>query len=301
MRKRANWPVKSVFFRLFAVSFCCMGIASGADVPSLPVSPLANYSALSNTLLERAKSEEARIKTLVQNGMLPKSRLEQAEVAVADASDEAILARTLYGVATVQEMTPADAQQMMEAAQRRVDRQSKLVENRRNLLDQGILSKSEFSSYQDELNNRLRTLDLARARSNLLDQLRQMAATERESERAVAESTTAKAVMIRYEGNGLFNLNDMVTISREFEKRFHESLPVSAIGQTLVHQALGLDHRNRVDVALNPDQPEGVWLRHFLESVHIPYIAFRSAVAGAATAPHIHIGPESTRLKLAER
>lgn len=278
-----------------------MEIASGADVPSPSVSPAAGYSALSNTLLERAESEAARIKILVDNGTLPKSRLEQAQAALADARDEAILARTLYGVATVQDMTPIDAQLMTEAAQRRVDRQAKLVENRRNLLDQGILSKSEFSSYQDELENRLRTLDLAHTRSNLLEQLRQMAATERESERALAQTASAKAVMIRYEGNGLFNLKDMVTISREFEKRFHETLPISAMGQTLVHQALGLDHRNRVDVALNPDQPEGVWLRHFLESVHIPYIAFRSALAGAATAPHIHIGPESTRLKLAER
>ena len=176
-----------------------------------------------------------------------------------------------------------------------------MVAERRNLLDQGILSKSEFSSFQEELDNRRRTLDLANTRANLLDQLHQMAATERESERAAADALASKLVMIRYEGNGLFNLNDLVTISRAFEKQFHKALPVSALGQTLVHQSLGLDHRNRADIALSPDQPEGQWLRHFLESVHIPYIAFRSAVAGAATAPHIHIGPESTRLKLAQR
>ncbi|MGH9663230.1 MAG: hypothetical protein ACRD9L_02260, partial [Bryobacteraceae bacterium] len=56
------------------------------------------------------------------------------------------------------------------------------------------------------------------------------------------------------------------------------------------------DHRGRIDVGLNPDQPEGVWLRHYLESHEIPYFAFRAAVAGKATAPHIHIGPGSTRL-----
>jgi hypothetical protein len=301
MRKRANWLAKGLFLALFVAAVFCVQMAAAADIPTPGGSAANSYRALSTTLLERAENEAARIKTLVANGTLPKSRLEQAEAAVADARDAATLARTLYSVATVQDTTPADAQLMTAAAQRRVDRQMKLVAERRNLLEQGILSKSEFSSFEHELDDRRRTLDLANTRANLLDQLRQMAASERESERAAADSAAAKVIMIRYDGNGLFNLNDLVTISREFEKHFHETLPVSALGQTLVHQTLGLDHRNRADVALNPDQPEGQWLRHFLESVHIPYIAFRSAVAGAATAPHIHIGPESTRLKLAAR
>ncbi|MGC2659287.1 MAG: hypothetical protein WA324_15100 [Bryobacteraceae bacterium] len=299
MRKCANWLTEGLFFSLFACFFSLTAFGAPADVPA----SANTYSALSNTLLERAESDVARVKVLVDNGTLPKSRLDQAEAAVADARDAAVLARTLYGTTIVQEMTAADVQLMTEAAQRRVDRQMKLVANRRTLLNQGILSKSEFATFQDELDSRQRTLDLARSRANLLDQLHQMAAVERESEQnaAAAQSLSAKSVMIRYDGNGLFNLNDLVTISKEYEKRFHTPLPVSALGQTLVHQALGLDHRNRVDVALNPDQPEGVWLRNFLESVHIPYIAFRSAVTGAATAPHIHIGPESTRLKLAQR
>ncbi|HEX4228688.1 MAG TPA: hypothetical protein VHZ07_08460 [Bryobacteraceae bacterium] len=301
MRKRANSLAKRLFFDLFAAAVFCTQIAAAADIPVPVISPGTSYSALSNTLLDRAESEAARIKTLVDNGILPKSRLEQAQSAVADAQDETILARTLYGATTVQDMTPAGAQAMIEAAQRRVDRETQLVAERRNLLDHGILSKSEFSAFQDELENRRRTLDLAHTRANLLDQLRQMAAAEREAERSAAQTAAAQTVMIRYDGNGLFNLNDMVAISEEFDKRFHEPLPISAWGQTLVHQALGLDHRNRVDVALNPDRPEGIWLRHFLESERIPYIAFRSAVPGAATAPHIHLGPESTRLKLAQR
>ena len=70
----------------------------------------------------------------------------------------------------------------------------------------------------------------------------------------------------------------------------------SAVGETAVHRALGFDHRNRVDVALNPDQPEGVWLRRYLESRRIPYFAFWQAVPGKATGAHIHMGPMSTRL-----
>ena len=79
------------------------------------------------------------------------------------------------------------------------------------------------------------------------------------------------------------------------KSEFHHTLRVSALGPTLVHQSMGLDNRNRVDVALNPDEAEGLWLRRFLERLHVPYLAFRSALPRAATAPHIHIGTGSTR------
>ena len=70
------------------------------------------------------------------------------------------------------------------------------------------------------------------------------------------------------------------------------------MGDTAVHRAMGFDHRGRVDVALSPDQPEGVWLREYLTGQEIPYFAFRHAVPGKATGAHIHLGPMSTRYKL---
>ena len=58
---------------------------------------------------------------------------------------------------------------------------------------------------------------------------------------------------------------------------------------------MGFDHTGRVDVALHPDDLEGFFLIEVLESWGIPYIAFRSAVPGQATGPHIHIGNPSPR------
>jgi hypothetical protein len=63
---------------------------------------------------------------------------------------------------------------------------------------------------------------------------------------------------------------------------------------------MGLDHRGRIDVAVNPDSEEGQWLRRYLETERIPYLAFRGALAGAATGPHIHIGPPSPSLRIAD-
>jgi hypothetical protein len=81
-----------------------------------------------------------------------------------------------------------------------------------------------------------------------------------------------------------------------FEEHFGKKLPVSAVGETAVHRAMGFDHRGRVDVALNPDQPEGAWLCQYLAQNYIPFFAFRQAVPGKATGAHIHIGPMSTKL-----
>jgi hypothetical protein len=164
-----------------------------------------------------------------------------------------------------------------------------------------FLARSEFATFQDELESRERVLELARNRAKLVEDLRQMASVEQQFEHAAQSGAALRYAMVRYDGDGIFSLSDLPMISSEFQKRFHHSLPVSALGQTLVHQSMGLDHRNRVDIALNPDQPEGIWLCQLLERLHVPYLAFRSAVAGAATAPHIHIGTGSARLKLAER
>jgi hypothetical protein len=105
-------------------------------------------------------------------------------------------------------------------------------------------------------------------------------------------------VVDRYEGDGTFTPVEFTRIESAFATRFGKAIPVSAMGETAVHRALGFDHRGRVDVAIYPDTPEGVWLRQYLAQNHIPYFAFRHAVPGKATGAHIHIGPMSTRLKL---
>lgn len=290
MRKCAKWRNRGLILCLFAGIF--------ASAPGLAADDNGDpqASALSAALLERAQNEVARIKALVDEGTLPKIRLIEAQAHLADVEDEATLSETLYGETKLQNMTPAQTQAMLDAAQRRVDRQSVIVAEHQKLLDTGIMSRAEFNAYQDELDARRHVLELVQNRVKLLDELKEMAETEQRLERA-AQTPALKDVMIRYDGNGLFTLNDLPAISRQFQMRFHRALPVSAMGQTPVHQAMGLDHRNRVDVALNPDTAEGIWLRQLLEKLHVPYLAFRSAYAGAATAPHIHIGTGSGRLQ----
>ncbi len=102
---------------------------------------------------------------------------------------------------------------------------------------------------------------------------------------------------VRYEGPGGFSLfADAGKITNFFTARFGHALPVSAFGQTSVHDRLGFDHRNAMDVAVHPDSAQGIALLDYLRRAGIPFIAFRSAVPGSATGAHIHIGRPSHRL-----
>jgi hypothetical protein len=72
-------------------------------------------------------------------------------------------------------------------------------------------------------------------------------------------------------------------------------LPIAVFGQGAIHNQWRLDHRNAMDISLNPDGPEGKALLEFLRSNGIPFSAFRGAIPGVATGPHIHIGMPSHR------
>ena len=100
----------------------------------------------------------------------------------------------------------------------------------------------------------------------------------------------------RFTGGTNWSLKDAPGIQKYFAQTFGYSLPVSAYGQSATHDRLGFDHRNAMDVALYPESREGQALISHLRQAGIPFIVFKTAVAGAATGPHIHIGRPSLRV-----
>jgi hypothetical protein len=262
------------------------------------LSPGGSYAseAVVDAQVERARADVGRIERLVADGTLPRIKLDEARLHLADAEDEAVLTRTLYGLRMAGSMTPQEGDGMLAAAQRRVERARAFFDERQKLLASGAIAKVDLESASRELEDRERVLGFAQDRLRLLKELAAMAESERQFAKS-ADANSLKNSIIRSAGNGSFSLGDLTPIQSQFEKKFHRTLPISALGQTLTHQSLGLDHKNRVDVALSPTQPEGVWLLALLDRLHVPYLAFRTAVVGAATAPHIHIGPGSTRLQ----
>jgi hypothetical protein len=101
--------------------------------------------------------------------------------------------------------------------------------------------------------------------------------------------------VLEYCGARPWTLAQVASLEQFFAVRFGRSLPVSALGQTPLHDRLGFDHRNAVDVALHPDSIEGRALLDHLRARGIPFLAFRGSLAGASTGPHVHVGAASPR------
>lgn len=104
------------------------------------------------------------------------------------------------------------------------------------------------------------------------------------------------AGVARYNGGFKWSLKEAPYLERYFSQTFGRRLPVTAWGQSATHNRLGFDHRDAIDIAVHPDSAEGKALISHLRNSGIPFIAFREAIAGTSTGPHIHIGKPSRRL-----
>jgi hypothetical protein len=269
---------------------------SPADSPEITV----------NERIALAEEELQKIAQLVQAGAVSKLRLEQAQQDLADVQDDAVLAHSLYGELPVADLNDKLMDDMVAAAQRRVERQQTRVDSMKKLVTEGITAQSSLTAPEQELTIRRMYLDLAHARAHLMSDLAALAKFQKSG----LEIQNAPPIdyrdlfapgMEHYEGSGIFQESrDLKPLAVAFQKKFEHSLPISAEGETDLHRALGFDHSGRVDVAVNPSDPEGIWLRRYLKSRKIPYYAFTRAMPGKATAAHIHIGTGSTRLHSAD-
>lgn len=254
-------------------------------------------AASDGTVLEKARAERDRIRSLVDAGALPRNALDEAERRLEEAADEAVLDRTLYGALALEELTESQAEDMVGAAERLLERARQRLDRLRRLAQEGAVPATSLEGVSEELARRRQTLELALERARLLKEIAAFAQAEAELGSAGEEALPGRARLVsRFEGRGVLPASQMEYIRRAFEREFRRPLPVSASGATAVHRALGFDHRGRVDVALHPDQPEGQWLIALLERLGVPYYAFRSSVPGRSTGAHIHLGPPSTRL-----
>jgi len=248
----------------------------------------------------RARQVLEQVTRLVASGALPAIRLRKAQEDVQDALDGSILKKSLYST----DMLPEQADQMIMVAQRMVFRRQRALMDMQELVSAGVISRSEADASGVNLDRAQQELQWAQTRADLVRQVAesvrlQKAIASMESQ-AESHPEWNGSVYTKYEGNGVFTPADLKTLEADYLNRFAKPLPISADGETAVHRSLGFDHRGRVDVAVTPDQPEGLWLRHYLESKRIPYFAFRAAVPHQATGAHIHVGPGSTKLALSD-
>jgi len=172
----------------------------------------------------------------------------------------------------------------------------------RELFAQGLVSKNDVEASERTLAEANDKVAETRQRMNSADAQIADTLLEAEAEKSLSKAgPMAKGSMlktsayIRYNGSAPWALSDAWKVQRFFLDTFKKPLPIAVFGQGAIHDRWRLDHHNAMDVSLHPDGAEGQALLNFLRSNGIPFLAFRAAIPGTATGPHIHIGRPSHR------
>jgi hypothetical protein len=177
--------------------------------------------------------------------------------------------------------------------QRALDR----AERTRDLVERGIVARKDLETGERAVADARARLDQtwneAVVAASLIAKV--LAHDELASTRLAPGTEQATAALVRYQGRRPWALALTTTLQEYFSRAFGRPLPVSAYGQTRVHDKLGFDHRNAVDLAVHPDSAEGRAVMDWLRKAGLSFIAFRGAVAGTATGAHIHVGEPSGR------
>lgn len=192
----------------------------------------------------------------------------------------------------------ASLERLLAIQQQAAARAASVLETRRHLFEAGILSRAELmasegaaAAARDEAERTRRRL----AESELIV-VESVAALDLARANAATATTVVTPTAIGSRGDAEFTPAAVHALDRFFAGRFARPLPVSARGQTPVHDRLGLDHRQAVDVAVHPDSEEGRAIIDYLQRHRIPFLAFRGVLPGASTGAHVHVGRVSSRL-----
>jgi hypothetical protein len=176
---------------------------------------------------------------------------------------------------------------------------SEVLQERRDLFRAGVLAAEHVQQAEAELAAAQRELHDARAAMDEADEILLHAEIRLRLDRLAPLPRGGyedSATLVRFSGTAPWSLKDVPRLEQRFASVFQRTLPVSARGQTRVHDRLGLDHRAAIDVAVHPDSPEGRWLMEHLRGAGIPFIGVRAIVPGSSTGAHVHVGPPSPRL-----
>jgi hypothetical protein len=172
----------------------------------------------------------------------------------------------------------------------------------RKQLNEGLISRAQVEENERALASEQAKLTTARRQLTEADDqiaavLVEAAADEQIAKnlRLAKQSLVRTTSFIRFNGAPGWGLGEAWKIQRFFSDSFRKELPIAVFGQGAIHERWRLDHRNAMDISLHPDTVEGQALLSFLQKNGIPYLAFRSAIPGTATGPHIHIGRPSHR------
>lgn len=209
--------------------------------------------------------------------------------------------KALFLIALFGLFTTAPAQELIDLQQAEVEKLTTNTDQLRELYSDGLIARIELEKAEQELTAAKARVE--QTRLQIANSERVAAEIKKAEELAKTKSLvkptlkplSTSAIVMRSTA-GSWAMSRLSDVQQFFSSKFGRSLPTSTIGQSATHNRMGWDHRHAVDVGLHPDSTEGRALIAYLQSQGIPFLAFRGAVPGVSTGPHIHIGSPSHRL-----
>jgi hypothetical protein len=196
----------------------------------------------------------------------------------------------------------ASLQKLLALYQETAKKAEQKRDQTQKLFDAGLIAKVDLEKAELAVTNAGVKVSETQQQINAADTQIAQVLVEVEGEKQIAKlgpirrgSLIRTTSFIRYNGAGAWSLSQAGKIEVFFQQAFKRPLPIAVFGQGAIHNQWRLDHHNAMDISLNPDGAEGVALINFLQSNGIPFSAFRTAIPGVATGPHIHIGMPSHR------
>jgi F0F1-type ATP synthase membrane subunit b/b' len=251
-------------------------------------------------LLSACLSLHAQQKTALPGAKKSRAKPVQTKTKPAKPGDELARLREEFIKATKDYQ--ANLEKLRASYEKSVAKAEAELQKSQELFAAGLISKKTVEANE---------LEVAQAKDKVADVDRRMASAstqiadtllEAEAEAKLAKSKpiprgalVRSAAMIRYNGGSSWVLSDAWQVQKFFQDTFKRPLPVAVFGQGSIHDRWRLDHHNSMDVSLHPDGPEGQALLGYLRAKGIPFLAFRQAIPGTATGPHIHVGRPSHR------
>lgn len=280
---------------LITIALLLSSVVASAQAPTATVSQSVT-STVPHSMTASSNLSAAQTDTSAVSVKSTASNSGQAALAPKTSASALIAAAT---------QTKASNEILLKAQEVEIATATVKLEELRKLVADGLVARVELENAEALLAG-LRT-NLETAKNNVSASERTIADLRKAEEMARAKplvlvgsltSTRSflKPTIMRFGGQGGWSLGQLLTVQSFFASTFGYALPTSAVGQSTTHNRLGYDHRNAVDVALHPDSVQGKALISYLQSQGIPFLAFRVAIAGVATGPHIHIGSPSHRL-----
>lgn len=225
-----------------------------------------------------------------------------AQAQVSKTAPANALAKSRNELISAAEKHKTAAQELLVLQDTEIKKAQEKHEQLRHLVADGLVARMELDESERSLNALRAKLETTRQQIADSDKVvaEIQASEEAEKSQVAVSSARVKSLtsptILRYSGSTGWSVGNLGMVQAFFASTFGRVLPTSTVGQSATHNRLGWDHRHAVDVALHPDSAEGRGLIGFLQAQGIPFLAFRGAIPGVSTGPHIHIGAPSHRL-----